>query len=82
MAAGLFKRLALGGFFALAVLYACSDSTDVSSPGHGARAARVGFAPRYAYMGCSSFIGYPINRIRLTAVNQANNAVRMPPMCM
>lgn len=69
------KYALLAGFCTLILLYACSDFTDVAAPGAKPHSARVGFAPSYAFLGNASYVGDPINRIRLTARNQSTGEV-------
>ena len=66
--------LYIGAIAALSAVYACTDLSDVSSPGHP-RAIRLGLAPSYSYLTDGSYVGEPINRIRLTARNEANEVV-------
>jgi hypothetical protein len=56
-----------------AALFACTDNRSLTGP-HSGGAARLGFAPRYTYLG-GSYFGEPINRIRLTARDLATGAV-------
>ena len=69
------SRIRLWGtaFCAITALFACTDIRDVSSP-RATRPARLAFAPRYALLAGAS-VGSPINRIRLTAREQATGSV-------
>lgn len=67
-------RAFLGAIFVLSTLYACTDRGDVSAPGRS-RVTSLSLAPRFNYVGGSSYIGEPINRIRLTARNQATDSI-------